>query len=124
MYIFGLQYSVATNCGISKPENVPKENKGITSIKGMAAIIKAKTKMKKIMLVCMFAMATMFVSANNEKGMNKDAPQISVTSKKVGNAIVWDVTVRCPNGNTYYSCCYSSYNSAYYALQILYLELC
>ncbi len=72
----------------------------------------------------MFAMATLFANATNEKGVNKNTPKVTLKSKKVGKAIVWDVTITCPNGPTYYSCCYSSYNSAYFAGQALYIELC
>ncbi len=93
-------------------------------LKGKAAINKANTKMKKIIFVCIFALSAMVASATIEKGMSKNTSNITITEKVVNNSIVWDVTITCPSGATYYSCCYSSYNSAYYGGWAIYFEVC
>ena len=78
------------------------------------------------MFVCSFTMLALFASASNVKAKKNVAvkQKIEVTAKIINSASVWEVTVTCPGGYSFTSCCYSSYSAAQNAGWALYFEIC
>ena len=78
------------------------------------------------MFICTFATLALFASASNGKlKTNVSSKQkVEVIAKETKSAIVWEVTVTCPNGYSFTSCCYNSYSAAQNAGWALYFEIC
>jgi len=79
------------------------------------------------MFICTFSMLALFSSAANGKSIKKIVPAkqiVEVTAKAGDYPPAYQVTVTCPNGYSFTSCCYNSYTEAQNAGWALYFEIC
>ena len=82
--------------------------------------------MKKIIFIYTFTMLALFASASTGKPKKDGSAKqkVEVTAKETKSPPAWEVTVTCPNGYSFTSCCYSSYSAAQNAGWALYFQIC